>query len=275
MNRILIALIAAPLLFGSLLLSPLAHAQQSPSDSPPETQAPPPEQAPPATPPSAAKTAASSSSGVPSRIAAGSVIPVELTKSVDAKKAKTGDEVVAKVTQDLRNNAGTVLMPKDTKVIGHVTEVQARTKEQKESQLAIAFDKAVLKNGEEMDMPMSIQAIIAPPNSNNAANSQTSSSYPPPGTSGSDTSGASSSGSRPGTTEGNAQPPSGMPQTTNNGSTASQARAPITGNTQGVVGIANLNLAAAPSATQGSLVTSEKNNVKLEDGVFLLLHVNQ
>jgi Bacterial conjugation TrbI-like protein len=268
-NALFLALFTTILLCANLL----AHAQQPPNGetTAPETQAPAPEHASP--PPAQAQSATPAAN--PVRIAAGSVIPVELAKSIDAKKAKTGDEVVAKVTKDLRNNAGTVLMPKDTKVIGHITEAQARTKEQKESQLAIAFDKAVLKNGEEMEMPMSIQAIIAPPNLNNASNSQASPSYPPPATSGSETSGAPSSGSRPGTMEGNAQPPSAMPQTTNNGSTASQAQAPITANTQGVVGIANLNLAAAPGATEGSLVTSEKNNVKLEDGTFLLLRVKQ
>jgi hypothetical protein len=41
-----------------------------------------------------------------------------------------------------------------------------------------------------------------------------------------------------------------------------------------VVGISNLNLAAASDATRGSVVSSEKNNVKLDDGIFLLLRVN-
>src|ERR1700728_597418 len=65
------------------------------------------------------------------RIAPGSVIPVELRKTIDAKKVKTGDEVEAKTTQDLKSNNGEVVLPKDTKVMGHITEVQARSKEQK------------------------------------------------------------------------------------------------------------------------------------------------
>jgi hypothetical protein len=52
-----------------------------------------------------------------------------LTKTIDAKKAKTGDEVEAKVTMDLKTNSGEVLVPKDTKVIGHVTEAHARSKD--------------------------------------------------------------------------------------------------------------------------------------------------
>ena len=100
-----------------------------------------------------------------SRIAPGTVIPVELTKSIDAKKVKTGDEVVAKVTMDLKTNSGEIVVPKDTKVVGHVTEAQTRSKEQKDSQVGIIFDRAVMKSGE-IEMPMSIQAIIAPQGSN-------------------------------------------------------------------------------------------------------------
>jgi len=72
---------------------------------------------------------------------------VLLTKTIDAKKAKKGDEVVAKVTQDMKTTSGEVLVPKDTKVLGRVTKAQARNKEQKESEVAIAFDSAVTKDG--------------------------------------------------------------------------------------------------------------------------------
>jgi len=109
------------------------------------------------------------------RIAPGSLIPVQLTKTIDAKKVKTGDEIEAKVTQDLKAGNGDVVLPKDTKVMGHVTEAQIRNKEQKESEVGIAFDHAIMKNGGDVALPMSIQAIIAPPSSN-AANSDASGS---------------------------------------------------------------------------------------------------
>jgi hypothetical protein len=283
MNRILIALFATVLLCGNLL----AQSQQPPDNTPnnngsmpPETQVPSNGQAAPASSSTPTNASTASANAAP-RIAPGSVIPVQLTKSIDAKKAKTGDEVVAKVTGDLRNNAGTVIVPKDTKVIGHVTEAQARNKEQKESELAIAFDHMVPKNGEPMQIPMSIQAIIAPQNPNSANASGGQQSAQPTST---DTGGASTGSGRPGmggtsggTTGGTTSqtasvpPSSGAPAP---GPTANQAQQPITGNTRGVVGIANLNLAAAPDAAQGSVVSSEKNNVKLEDGILLLLRVN-
>jgi hypothetical protein len=104
------------------------------------------------------------------RIAPGSVIPVQLAKTVDAKKVKTGDQVVAKVTQDLKNQTGEILVPKDTEVVGHVTEAQARSKQEKESELGIAFDHAVVK-GENVNIPMSIQAVIGQQNSPETASS--------------------------------------------------------------------------------------------------------
>ena len=278
MNRILIALFATALLCGNLL----AQAQQSPSaNTPPEPQQPAaePQQPAPSQTPAASAPATESTPGPASnspKIAPGSVLPAQLTKSIDAKKAKKGDEVVAKITQDLRNNAGTVVVPKDTKIVGHVTEAEARSKEQKESQVAIAFDHAVMKNGEQMQMPMSIQAIIAAPNRNPAnASAEQPSSSPSTGTAGAPTAGGGRSGSMGGT----APAPSSPPQTSGSApagtSAGTQAQPPITGDTQGVVGIANLKLSPAPDPTQGSVISSEKSNVKLDDGTFLLLRVNQ
>ena len=204
------------------------------------------------------------------------MIPVELTKSIDAKKAKTGDEVVAKVTMDLKTNSGEIVVPKDTKVVGHVTEAQTRSKEQKDSQVGIIFDRAVMKNGGEMEMPMSIQAIIAPQGSNsgNANNGNDQSTAAPSA----NASGASSNGGRaPGM--GGTPPPAPNASTSSDtptDATATNAHEPITGKTEGVVGLRDLKLATtASAASQGSVVSSEKNNVKLESGTFMLLRVNQ
>lgn len=213
------------------------------------------------------------------RIAPGSVIPVELSKSIDAKKIRSGDEVSAKVTQDLKTNNGEVLIPKDTKVVGHVTAVQPRTKEQSESELGIAFDHAVLKNGSEMKMPLSIQAIIAPMNADSGnttggaggASDQAAAPSSPGG-------GMPTGGGRP-AVMGGSPPAANMPSSSMDPADTqapANARGPITGSTQGVVGISNLRLVTtAPDAAQGSLVSSEKSNVKLESGTLMLLRVSQ
>lgn len=207
------------------------------------------------------------------RIAPGSVIPVQLTKTVDAKKVKTGDPIMARVTMDMTTSTGEVLVPKDTKVIGHITEAQARTKEQKESQLGIAFDRAVLKDGE-VSLPMSIQAVIAPPSNNaNGGESDQGSSAPPVGGSAASPMSGGRNGSA-GQTQTGGTPPSALPSEGTGASQGNGPRPPINGNTQGVVGISNLKLEPGQTAAQGSVLSSEKNNVKVESGTMLLLKVN-
>jgi hypothetical protein len=209
----------------------------------------------------------------PRRIAPGSVIPVQLSKTVDAKKVKIGDEVEAKVTQDMKSVSGEVLVAKDTKVVGHVTEAQAHTKDQKESQVGIAFDSAVMKDGT-VSLPMSIQAIIAPqnPNSDNAG---TGGGGAPPPSSDSASNGAGRSGGGGGMSGRTSPPSSGIPGGQPSGNSDGSTRPPITANTQGIVGIPNYQLSTTGDEAHGSVVRSEKNNVKLESGTLLLLKVNQ
>jgi hypothetical protein len=209
------------------------------------------------------------------RIAPGSVIPVQITKGVDAKKAKTGDEIDARVTTDLKTNSGEIILPKDTKVVGHVTEAQARTKEQKGSQVAISFDHAVMKDGHNVPLPMSIQAIISPQAlTPNPSNNDAGAGQSPAPDSGGAPSGGSGHNAGSGAGMSQSRPPSAP--TTGNDSTSSSgnSRPTITANTQGVLGISGMKLAAAEEANQGSVVSSEKNNVKLEDGTLMLLRVN-
>lgn len=220
-------------------------------------------------PPSQASTSVPNAS----RIAPGSIIPARLTKTVNAKKVKKGDEIIATVPGDLKATSGQVLVPKDTKVVGHVTEAQPRSKEQKESQLGIAFDQMTMKDGQQVQLPMSIQAIIAPPN----RNSSSGGGNEPPASLPSAPTGNMPAGGGRGTMGGSYPQPENAPQPSESAPANTQtprANPPITEHTQGVVGIPDLTLSAAPDATTGSVVTSEKNNVKLEDGTMLLLRVS-
>lgn len=207
----------------------------------------------------------------PLKIAPGSVIPVQLAKTVDAKKAKTGDEVVATVTQDMKTNGGDIVVPKDTRILGHVTSAQPRSKEQKESALAISFDHAVVK-GDQMQLPMSIQAVIAPPTSNPAGAAPDEGNAPPSGgNSGSPMAGRTPTG---GSSQAAQQPRIYPGEGSSDSQPKTGARPPITGNTQGVIGMPDVTLQTAQNTAQGSLMTSEKNNVKIEKGTVLLLRVN-
>jgi hypothetical protein len=208
------------------------------------------------------------------------VLPVSLTKTIDAKKVKTGDEVVAKVTQDMKTTGGEVLVPKDTKVMGHVTEAQPRNKDQKESQVGIAFDRAVMKDGSAMQMTMSIQAIIGQQNDQNNSGSGSGEAAAPTrgasaGTTGSPRSGMG--GSAPASTPSSTpSASSGSADTAGDAQAGKSSRPPITAQTEGVVGISDLKLSrAASNAAEGSVVSSEKNNVKLESGTMMLLRVGQ
>jgi hypothetical protein len=84
----------------------------------------------------------------------GSILYAELTKTVDAKKAKVGDSVSAILTADVLAH-GKIAIRHDSKLVGHVTEAQAHSKDSPESRLGIVFDKVITKNGE-----VPIQSLI-------------------------------------------------------------------------------------------------------------------
>ncbi len=93
-------------------------------------------------------------------LAGGSTFNAALNAPLDSKKAKSGDPVTAHCTEPAKSEGKTVL-PKGTKVIGHVTQASARGKGDAESSLGVVFDKAILKNGQEVPLNVAIQAVAA------------------------------------------------------------------------------------------------------------------
>src|SRR5216110_3645314 len=93
-------------------------------------------------------------------LANGTAFNAALSSPVDSKKCKPGDPVNARTTEAVKSEGRTVI-PKGAKVVGHVTEASARAKGESESALGIVFDKAILKNGEEIALSAGIQAIAA------------------------------------------------------------------------------------------------------------------
>jgi hypothetical protein len=267
MKRILIGVAAGALCLGVAMAQSdgnVAPNAQSPATQSPSTQPQPSAPAP---------------SGPVTRIAPGSVIPVALTRTIDAKKAKSGEEVVAKVTQDMKSNSGEVIVAKDTKVVGHVTEAQARSKDQKQSELGIAFDHAVMNDGRTLTMPMSIQAVVGPQNNNNNGqnNQEGSASASAPAPTSTSTGGARGGMGGSGASAANQAPqPATSGGTPSDNPSSTSARPAITAQTQGVIGISNLSLTStAANASDGSVLTYEKNNVKIESGTMILLRVSQ
>jgi len=211
------------------------------------------------------------------RIAPGSIIPVKLTKTIDSKKVTIGNEIEAQVTDDLKTGNGEVVLPKDTKIMGHVTEAQARTKQQKESQVGLAFDRAVMKNGTDISLPVTIQAIIAPPSLSTSNETGTENSGPMGSGQSMGGSRSGNMGERPGMGTGASSPTASSSSSAGGWPTGAQdgtnAHQPITTKTQGIVGISNLKLETAANATEGSIIGSDKTNVKLESGTLMLLRV--
>ena len=82
----------------------------------------------------------------------------DLDGKLDSKNAKVGDRVVLKTTDKVQTSDGTVI-PRGTRLVGHVTEVQAYDKEHGAARMAIAFDRAELKNGQSLAIHTLIRGV--------------------------------------------------------------------------------------------------------------------
>jgi hypothetical protein len=71
-------------------------------------------------------------------------VPAELIKSVNVKKARVGDKIVARITEDTKLPDGTDL-PIGTKLVGTVTSVPGKSNS---GPLTFDFDRAVLHSGQ-------------------------------------------------------------------------------------------------------------------------------
>jgi hypothetical protein len=82
----------------------------------------------------------------------------ELEGKLDSKTAKAGDRVVLKTTDKVQTADGTVI-PRGSRLVGHVTEVRPYDKEHGSAQMAIAFDRAELKNGQSIAIYTLIRGV--------------------------------------------------------------------------------------------------------------------
>src|SRR5262252_5339391 len=206
-------------------------------------------------------------------LAGGTAFNAELTSSVDTKKCKPGDAVNAKTTEAVKSEGKTVI-PKGSKLVG------------------IVFDKAILKNGEEIPLSVAIQALASGQSSASMAGSDMDAL----GSMGTSAAGSGTAGGRGGqggvtsaagtvtnTAANVGRATGGAVNSTANaaGSVAgtskgaaggSNSTGQLTSNSQGVFGLNGLNLnAAASNATQGTVIPSAGKNVHLESGTRMLL----
>lgn len=86
--------------------------------------------------------AAASTKGQSTQIKNGTKISAELMSNVDASKAKEGDEVVARVTKNVKQH-GKVVVHKGDRLVGHVTSVKDSLNGKEGSSLGVQFDQLV------------------------------------------------------------------------------------------------------------------------------------
>ena len=213
-------------------------------------------------------------------IPAGAPIEASLSKLLDAKKAKQGETVEARVTENTEQN-GRIIIPRGAKLEGHVTQVSARSKGDSSSSIGIAFDKAILRKGEEIPVNVTVQAIAV---SQSAATASPIPEMQPMGggaaASGMGRTGTGAPGGNPGAM--NPVPgstPASLPNSEANnvsggpgavGGLDSNGR--LAPNSRGVFGLAGISLSAGTAASQPSaIITSSGKDLHLDSGTQLLL----
>jgi len=236
----------------------------------------------------AAGSASAAAGDSAAALESGTAVQAALSKSVDAKKAKPGDAVEARVQQDVKS-AGRVVVPKGSKLVGHVTKAQAREKGTAESALGIAFDHAVLKNGESIAFQGVIRAIAAAPQMTASGQDDMTTgagaAYPsasPEGGLGSAAGGAvrgigntaaGVAGSASGAASGAASTAtSTLPAADATVGTATSGA--VGASAPGIRGLPGLQIDAAGSnSTNGTVIVSDKKNVHLDSGTQLTIQV--
>lgn len=212
-----------------------------------------------------AQTAGEASAGEPAAgLSARTDLQVELTHSLDAKKAKPGDPVEAKLTQDVKAE-GKIVLHRGAKLAGHVSEAQARSKENLESRLGIVFDKAAGKHGEEFAFRAVVMAVAPPQEgaSNIAGDPTRLSSGPAMGGQ------PFGAGSAVGGPSASAAP--SVEAATHGGA----ANGKLTAESRGSIGLPGVALRpSAVGGVQGTVMISGDHTIKLESGTEMLLLVS-
>ena len=88
----------------------------------------------------------------------GTVFNASLNDPLDTRKTRAGDLVIAEITEDVSYER-CVVFPKGTKVEGHIVRVNSGGRGKAGSAIFIQFDKAMMKDGQEVMLHAGIQAL--------------------------------------------------------------------------------------------------------------------
>jgi hypothetical protein len=215
-----------------------------------------------------------------SPLAGGITIQVSLEKALDARKNHAGDEVLARTTENVSFKRQ-IVIPKGSKLVGHVTEVRARAKDESQSVLGIRFERAVLKDGHEIPLAVSIQALAAADakvediGSSQLIADANQNGAPPTGIQGAPSQFNGKDEISGADTNANAKPVDGsgsIPKAAHPDPVGDSSGELIPGS-HGVFGIKGLELSSISESAQESLIVSPSRTVHLDSGTRMILRV--
>jgi hypothetical protein len=195
-------------------------------------------------------------------IPVGTLVYAEIPKTLDAKKAKPGDEVVARTTLAVVSQ-GKIAIPNDGKIFGHVTEAAVLSGTDGRSRLGILFDHVLLADGKRATISLTVQAIGrrgVTANADTPGEPGNTEMYPPqphPVVSSPHVS--------------NGQTPTDPIPHTLPATELGKSIPALDAGSHGVVGMPDLSLVEAND--HGARIESAKRTVKLEGGTEILLRV--
>jgi len=182
------------------------------------------------------------------------MVPVRATldHTLDAKKAKQGDPVTAKLEKDVQI-PDAQLLPRNTVLEGHIDQVEA-SDHKSDSMMVVTFDKAKLKDGQELPIKATVMAVSLPASMQQADAGQPMSPGAGPMSSGSMASGGGAKGGTSSGSSSTAQPMN-MPQP---GSGSAQQAQPN--------GVPDVTLKSSIHDHSSATFTSKGRNVHVPDG---------
>jgi hypothetical protein len=245
---------------------------------------------------SSAATASANTQHAQADAAGSSEFNATLSKPVDARKAKPGDSVSATNDNDSKTGDGTSIK-RGSKLVGHVTKAQpldksATGRADAASMLSIVFDKAILKDGREVPLNATIQAVSAAQSDAALASDIGGAGVSAVGSGAGSARGAGGGllGSAGGSVAGGLGAAGGLAGGVGHGvygaaggmadATAHSAGAVggvnssgmLTSGSKGVFGISGLEFASSSAGSaEGSVITSSTRNVRLDGGTRMLL----
>jgi hypothetical protein len=206
---------------------------------------------------------------------AGTNIETQLEQTLDVKKSRVGDEVVLTTTKTIKQN-GEIVVQKGSRLIGRITEVQQKTKDNATSKLAVVFERLEGKN---LNTPISATIVSITGARAGATVADTLESDISAGSSSSGTASKQSS-SGGGLLGGVTGTVGGVVNATTNtvGSVTNTAGQTLGGTTQSLgrnLGGIQISQSASASAQGSTTLSAANKNLRVDKGATVLLRLNQ